>query len=105
MNPYSFTRTKHFNERQWQRGLDEVLLQSILKDIPQKFCKENLCITVSRKYVKTIRMTRICNMQLSPNQYLVILMDREALVTVYKIVCPQYAEFQTAHPKRIIVPL
>jgi hypothetical protein len=103
MNPYPFTRTKHFNERQWQRGLDEVLLQSVLKDIPQGFRKENLCITVSRQYVKSVRMTRICNMQLSPNQYLVIVANRECLVTVYKMVCPQYAEFQTAHPKRIIL--
>lgn len=98
-------RTSHFIQRQWERGLDEVLLQSILKDIPQNLCKENLCITVSRKYIKTIRMTRICNMQLSPNQYLVILIEREVLVTVYKIVCPKHAEFQTAHPERIIVPL
>ena len=98
-------RTSHFIQRQWQRGLDEVLLQSILKEIPEGFRKESLCITVSRKYVKMIRMTRICNMQLSPNQYLVILMDRGALVTTYKIVCHQPAEFQTAHPERMILKL
>jgi hypothetical protein len=105
MEPYLMTRTKHFNERQWQRNLDEVLLQSILKDIPQNFRKENLCITVSRKYVKAFHMTRICNMQLSPNQYLVILVDNSALVTAYKVVCHQPAEFQMAHPKRIIFRL
>jgi hypothetical protein len=101
-----FRRSKHFQQRQWQRGLDEILLQAILQDVSaMNLYGAGICIAVSRSYIKKARMGKICHFNLSPNQYLVILADNNCLITCYKVLCVHATEFQQAHPKRIVIKL
>ncbi len=101
-----FRRSTHFHQRQWERGLDEILLQAILRDVSAtNYCGEGICIAVSRSYIKKVRIGKICHLNLSPNQYWVLLADSNCLITCYKIVCVHATEFQQAHPKRIVIKL
>jgi hypothetical protein len=101
-----FRRSEHFRQRQWQRGLDEILLQAILRDVSAtNYYGESICIAVSRSFIKKARMGKFCHLNLSPNQYLVVLADKNCLITCYKIICVHCAEFEQVHPKRAVIQL
>jgi hypothetical protein len=96
-------RKHHFFERQWQRGVDEVIIQAVAKKIPNHLRTELLCVAVSRRFIKQLKQTCICHLDLSPNQLLVLIIDKAKLVTAYKGFYPQQSALIQANLEKIML--
>ncbi|HTO35839.1 MAG TPA: hypothetical protein VLZ72_06355 [Flavobacterium sp.] len=79
----NFRKTDHFLYRQWDRKIDDQLLSQVLQYVNCTKCKKDVVIAFP-SFLKSL------GIKTKPNECLILILSRNALVTYYWCNHPDY---------------